>query len=70
MLNKVESLSHTTFQEMLFIDNLGYYSEIKNRDQKLLLQKYIAAISKRHDWTNLDRDAIRRHALRRLLEAA
>ena len=52
-----KEVTHTTDQELKFIDKLGFLSE-SGVTRKELLIKYIAAAEKRADWGGIVRDMV------------
>ena len=64
---KESKLSHTTQDEKMFIKNLGKHTLHNEnyqgrRDRKALLKGYLAGVSKRKKWVDIDSKAIKKFA--------
>ena len=61
---------HSTEQEIKFIAGIGTFAEemIATVNVKSLLKKYMAALHKREDWAEMDRDKVIAAAMKRLVK--
>lgn len=66
----IESKKHGTAEEIKFIAGIGTFAEemIATVDVKSLLKKYLAAMQKRQDWAEIDRDKVIAAAMKRLVK--
>lgn len=64
----IESKKHGTAEEIKFIAGIGTFAEeiIATVNVKSLLKKYMAALHKREDWAEIDRDKVIAAAMKRL----
>lgn len=64
----IKRRSHTTTDEMHFLDEIGTYSEESSFAKSLgkikILENYIVAMDKRNKWGDIDRDEVLTHAVK------
>lgn len=66
----IESKKHGTDEEIKFISGIGTFADAMPLvpNVKVLLKKYLAALHKRIDWAEIDRDKVIAAAMKRLVK--